>query len=504
MSERIYIGARYVPVFATPIEWNSANTYEPLTIVLYDGNSYTSKQYVPDGIDITNETYWAQTGNYNAQIEACITEVNECVEQVESYDDRIDAVEDTVEDFEELLPASNFTSTNTVKKYVDDQITASQSTLETAIDATKALLPSTSFSSVNTVKKYIDDTVSALPKENFKNANIACIGDSWLVGYSGSSTYYSWADYLEDTGYFAHGYRYAQGGAGFYTQNNEGKTFNDAAVSLVTDHATLKDVDVILVVGGVNDHAATESDIHTGLNTVLTTLKTGFPDVPIYVGCNCSKYAEPSGNNKKFKLICNWSAAQGCIAILNLHNVMLGLFPYFTNDAYHLTANGYKYFGANILHFIQTGNLLDCSYYQDLTQDSLYTVASNFEIAVFDLYKTSPTDILLYFTCKIPASTVDRTEIATITDAALYNLLNYGYANPETIGNGTQALGFLSLYPYVNRTGLARAVGVRYDDTTHTLQTGLNQLTSQALAPQFKLHINLDFVPDVSDVACFS
>ena len=64
-----YIGSRYVPLFAEPAEWDSTRTYEPLTIVMHDGNSYTSRQYVPVGIDITNEKFWALTGNYNAQVE---------------------------------------------------------------------------------------------------------------------------------------------------------------------------------------------------------------------------------------------------------------------------------------------------------------------------------------------------------------------------------------------------------------------------------------------------
>lgn len=67
---RQYIGARYVPIFAEPAEWDNVRTYEPLTIVLHEGNSYTSRQYVPSGIDINNIEYWASTGNYNAQIEA--------------------------------------------------------------------------------------------------------------------------------------------------------------------------------------------------------------------------------------------------------------------------------------------------------------------------------------------------------------------------------------------------------------------------------------------------
>lgn len=67
---RQYIGARYVPLFSDPAEWNNTQTYEPLTIVIHQGNSYTSRQYVPIGIDINNTEYWALTGNYNAQVEA--------------------------------------------------------------------------------------------------------------------------------------------------------------------------------------------------------------------------------------------------------------------------------------------------------------------------------------------------------------------------------------------------------------------------------------------------
>lgn len=75
MATTQYIGARYVPLFAEPLDWNSDSVYEALTIVYYAGNSYTSRQAVPKGIDITNEKYWALTGNYNAQIEAYRKEV---------------------------------------------------------------------------------------------------------------------------------------------------------------------------------------------------------------------------------------------------------------------------------------------------------------------------------------------------------------------------------------------------------------------------------------------
>lgn len=58
-----------MPLFADPIDWDKTKTYEPLTIVYHQGNSYTSRQSVPAGVGITDTTYWALTGNYNAQIE---------------------------------------------------------------------------------------------------------------------------------------------------------------------------------------------------------------------------------------------------------------------------------------------------------------------------------------------------------------------------------------------------------------------------------------------------
>lgn len=80
-----YIGARYVPIFADPIEWDSTRAYEPLTIVLYQGNSYTTRQYTPAGIEITNEEFWACTGNYNAQIELYRQEVATYRQEVATY-----------------------------------------------------------------------------------------------------------------------------------------------------------------------------------------------------------------------------------------------------------------------------------------------------------------------------------------------------------------------------------------------------------------------------------
>jgi chromosome segregation ATPase len=74
-----------VPIFADPIEWDNHRSYESLTIVTHDGESYTSKSNVGPGIDITNERYWAKTGAYNAQVEQYKNEVKDLSSQVSGF-----------------------------------------------------------------------------------------------------------------------------------------------------------------------------------------------------------------------------------------------------------------------------------------------------------------------------------------------------------------------------------------------------------------------------------
>lgn len=72
LINRQYVGARYVPKLMG--EWNKALQYEALSIVTHLGNSFTSKVPVPANVDITNNHYWVNTGNYNAQVEGYRTE----------------------------------------------------------------------------------------------------------------------------------------------------------------------------------------------------------------------------------------------------------------------------------------------------------------------------------------------------------------------------------------------------------------------------------------------
>lgn len=102
----MYVGNRYVP---KPIgTWDSTkNTeYESLSIVTWGGNSFTSKKPVPTGIDITNESYWVKTGDFNLQLknvddqnkiitqnmQTLANDVDDLSDQVDIFGDQLDEV----------------------------------------------------------------------------------------------------------------------------------------------------------------------------------------------------------------------------------------------------------------------------------------------------------------------------------------------------------------------------------------------------------------------------
>lgn len=67
IGNNTYKGFRYVP--KNEGDWSKERSYESLTVVQYQGNSYTSNICVPKGIEITDTKFWTQTANYNQQFE---------------------------------------------------------------------------------------------------------------------------------------------------------------------------------------------------------------------------------------------------------------------------------------------------------------------------------------------------------------------------------------------------------------------------------------------------
>lgn len=80
---RQYVGARYVPKFFENPDgswnWAAGFQYEPLTMVQYGNNTYTSKKLVPAtvGTPNLNLDYWATTGNYNGALQEIQNELNQ-------------------------------------------------------------------------------------------------------------------------------------------------------------------------------------------------------------------------------------------------------------------------------------------------------------------------------------------------------------------------------------------------------------------------------------------
>lgn len=82
MATRQYIGARYVPkFFENPngsYEWIEGISYEPLTIVKFAGNTFTSRKPVPSNIGTPNinTEYWVNTGTTTADVAAIQKEID--------------------------------------------------------------------------------------------------------------------------------------------------------------------------------------------------------------------------------------------------------------------------------------------------------------------------------------------------------------------------------------------------------------------------------------------
>lgn len=300
MSVTQYVGARYVPLFADPLTWDITKTYEPLTIVYYQGNSFTSRQAVPAGIDITNDDYWALTGNYNAQIEQYRTEV-------QTYDNRITANtnSNTAQDAQLAGTASSglktlidATATDIdALEAADTAFTAqmagtTSSGLKTLIESNASDIDElettlTGFDSINQVKTYVDDAVSQLTARK----KMLVIGDS-LSGTSYVQASARWcvklANYLN-----ADLYVFSANGAGYAEPGTGSKTFQ----TLISDaHASTSfddtDIDYMFIFGGTNDISATmmAAACTTAFDATLNLARQYFTNAELYICTPTSRY----------------------------------------------------------------------------------------------------------------------------------------------------------------------------------------------------------------------
>lgn len=224
MSVTQYIGARYVPIFAEPDQWTPDRAYEPLTIVLHEGASFTSKQAVPIGIEITNTQFWACTGNYNAQVEAYRQEVGRVSGEINEIADQQDAQ-------------------------------------DAAIDANATAI----------------ETLAAREK------HLIIIGDSWSI--NGRTLTKKTAAKLGIK--TANVHNYSSSGIGFLKEHASGKFADKVNQAISELGSTLETTPVyIYILGGTNDYDSgftTASQYASVINSLATQLKTAFKNCELQV-----------------------------------------------------------------------------------------------------------------------------------------------------------------------------------------------------------------------------
>lgn len=222
---RQYIGARYVPKFyensAGTSEWRSGVIYEPLTIVTWNGNSYTSKNTVPAeiGDPSANPTYWVATGIFNQQVESLR-------EDLETLSGVVDANTQQIGNMEPRLSR-------------------------------------------------IDDRKVIFIGDSFCDGNVGGSGLSHGI-YSVFTARASLTDGVNAK-------LYSKGGAGFIA-NAQGKTFMDLAMDAVADGSLDPDeVSEIIIATAGNDGGQSMGDINAAKSAVFDYLHANYPYAIIYI-----------------------------------------------------------------------------------------------------------------------------------------------------------------------------------------------------------------------------
>lgn len=239
MAVRQYIGARYVPIFGRKgeqsIQWDNTGTYEPLTVVLYQGNSYTSRQFVPVGVEITNQDYWVETGNYNAQIE-------QYRQEVLGFDGDITQ---NSEDIEALQDQMAGTTSSGLKTQIVEVANGLSSLEDTVSDGLADL------------REDLESDIAGIPDQQliafatndyFNGAKSIGFGDSNMaVTYLGDG----------DGRLGTYGKLCSALGCTYDNRGVSGARFNPAAVNNIPaqiDAATADDeVRLVMLIGGIND-----------------------------------------------------------------------------------------------------------------------------------------------------------------------------------------------------------------------------------------------------------
>ena len=336
-----YIGARYVPLIADPIEWSDQKEYEPLTIVTNQGNSYTSRQFVPKGTLITNEQFWAETGNFNAQIE-------QYRKEVAAFDARITAAQNAADSKAPINHATDSTEygVGNAVNYGHVKLADADTPMVSGANDGAAATP-----------KMVQDVLSL--KRNRPTLALY-IGNSYTDGV-GSTDNRGIYELTKDM--FDEAYKFTSGGAGFckYTGQSGSKSFedliNDASLS---QNYTNADVTHIIFVGAWGETELMSKENWNGINNIKDKVeavsalcKQKFPNVERMVYYWAESRLKPFTNNNLF-----WEFAVHNYAPYMFHSSEIEYIGWggwdllynntcFSADGYHPNNRGYNILANN-------------------------------------------------------------------------------------------------------------------------------------------------------------
>ena len=345
---RQYVGARYVPVFADPLEWSDTIGYEPLTVVLHEGNSYTSRQTVPVGIDIGNATYWAETGNYNAQIEAYRREVL-------AYDGRITANANAITANANAIAANaNVIAAETQARINGD----------------------------NALALRIDSLSKQTPVQNENGRNAVFIGDSFMAPTT---------SYPQKLAYFTAQlmgwtmYNYAYGGSGWVDEAGAAMNFYHQIQKAAQQISIpVEDVDYIVIGGGFNDWndptPLTYKQLYSAALQTIKEARAQFPNAQIIaIPMTFRNHGVDTHMHDLYSAIVAGIAASG-VAVKVIKDAYMWQLGFKNVDGVHPTVELYKIMAQYVASKVMGGDVKTSRLYSQTLSGGGISATLNFVI----------------------------------------------------------------------------------------------------------------------------